>query len=301
MKTFQQLKAELDANKKQNLYVFTGDEREVLRLYIKRVDPQAKTVESLESLRKQLRSKGLFSTGTKTFVMHNNKEIQDMKVSDIQTLIGSNTLILVFDAVDKRKKFFKDSESFMTVFEKFTEQQLASIVKKRLKLSDELCELVAKSSNNDVSRLEFEIDKLERLDIELSKAVIQELITAPLEYRIFDMIDSVAKRQVQRAFALYHDLIELKESPIKIVSLLYTKFKQVFLVQSYFSLQNAELAGKTGLTFYQVNFARELAGNFTNDRLIQILKSIQETEVHMKTGQVDIQLGMDMLLVDILY
>jgi DNA polymerase III subunit delta len=300
VKSFQQLKSELDAGQLQNLYIFTGDEKEVLRRYIKRVDENAQTVESVSSLWKHLSSKGLFNKGDKTFVLYNDKEITEMKVKEIVRFVGSHTLILVFDSIDKRKTFFKQSESFITVFEKFNEQQLSSIVQSKLKTSDELSQVIAKYSNNEVSRLELEIDKLKHLDAEITLELVNELISAPIEDRIFEMIDSVAKKQKVRAFDLFYDLMEMKESPIKIVSLLYSKFKQVFLVQSYFSLNNAELAGRTGLTFYQVNFARDLAGNFSNDKLIHILKNIQQTEVEMKTGQVDINLGMNALLVEIL-
>lgn len=303
MKSFAQLKAELDVGQLQNFYIFTGEEREVLRKYIKRIDSNAQTIDTVESLWKQVSSKGLFSKGDKTFVLYNNKEILEMKVKEIVKFIGSYTLILVFDTIDKRKTFFKQADGFITEFQKFNEQQLSSIVKSRLpEVSDELAVVIAKYSNNEVSRLELELDKLNHLplSVKITLELVNELMTAPLDDRIFEMIDSVAKKQVKKAFDLYTDLIELKESPIKIISILYTKFKQVFLVQSYYNLPNAELAGRTGLTFYQVNFARELAGNFTNERLLQILKRIQETEVHMKTGQIDIQLGMDALLVEIM-
>lgn len=324
MKPFKQLKKELDNGKIQNFYVFTGEEREVMRKYIKRIDAKAMKILTVEILWKNLFSKGLFSTEDRTYVMHNNKEIMSMDVKDIVKAVGSHTLILVYDSIDKRTKFSKNIDSFTTIFEKFTTGQLAGIVQQRFPdISDPLAIMIAKYSNNEISRLEFELDKLQQWTeaVEFEKRIpisetefveqdfpnhtitarlIRNLMTFPLEDRIFEMIDAVGKNIPKRAFLLYNELLEMKESPIKIVSLLYTKFKQVFLVQSYYKMDTNALMEQTGLTYYQVNFARELAGKYSNKRLVQILKQIQSTEVKMKTGQVDIILGMDTLLIDIM-
>jgi DNA polymerase III delta subunit len=114
------------------------------------------------------------------------------------------------------------------------------------------------------------------------------------------MIDLVAKKKKDGVFNLYYDLIELKTSPIQILGLLYTKLKHIFLVQSYFNLQNSDVAGKTGLTFFQVNMARGLVGAFTVEELLDFMQKTQKVEVDIKTGQVDQFVGMENLLVEIL-
>src|SRR5690606_25729716 len=130
-------------------------------------------------------------------------------------------------------------------------------------------------------------DKLKRLETEITEDILKDTVFQPPEDRIFDRIDAVASRKAPLAVSLYDDLRELGESPIKLVSLLYTKFKQVYLVQTYYKMTNIEIAGKTGMSPYQVNYARDLCGNFALDRLVRILRNIQEMEVRMKTGQVD--------------
>lgn len=303
MKSFAQLKNELDAGKLQNFYVFTGKEKEVMRKYIKRIGPDAKTIETLDSLWKNMFNTGLFSTGDKTFVMYNNKEIMELDLKEIVRSVGSHTLILVYDSIDKRTKFFKKVSPFITEFEKFTSEQLAGIVQKRFPdIPDLLAQLIAQYSNNEVGRLELELDKLDNLPegTKINILLVRSIMTMPAEDKIFEMIDSVAKKDIRKSVMLYEDLLELKESPIKIVSLLYTKFKQVFLVQSYKHLSNSDISKQTGIGVYPINFARDLIGHFSDEQLVQIMQKIQQTEVAMKTGQIDIQMGMDTLLIDIL-
>jgi DNA polymerase III subunit delta len=146
----------------------------------------------------------------------------------------------------------------------------------------------------------MEVDKLKRTGKEISFELVNELIMPTPEDKIFEMVDSLLTKKRERAFELFRDLKELKESPIKMVSILYTKIKQVLQVQMYADLPNAELAGRTGLTFYQVNKTRDVIGKFTLDELAKMLMMVQETEVKMKTGQVDIDLGMEFLMLKIL-
>lgn len=300
---FSDLKKLLDSGQKQNFYIFTGDEREVMRQYIKRVDPNAQTVKSFSELWKQLTSGGLFHTD-KTLVLYNDKEITERDwgkgAFQLVKAIGSNTVILVCDKIDGRVGFFKQATNFIVDFNKFTEEQLIGYIQGRLDVDDDTAILLARSCDNEIARIDNEIHKLSHVDGAISYELVSELVTPPAEDRIFDMIDFVVKRQPKQAFELYQDLIELKESPIKIISLLYTKFKHLIQVQSMFNLSNVDLAAKTGLTFYQIQRTRELVGEFTIDELVNFLRATQQMETDMKTGMVDINAGMEHLLVEIL-
>jgi DNA polymerase-3 subunit delta len=116
------------------------------------------------------------------------------------------------------------------------------------------------------------------------------------------MVDAIVKGNEYRTYELYTDLIELKESPIKMVSLLFTKFKQLIQVASMQGSQANEISGRTGMTFYQVKMAQELLPYcpYNDEQLLEILLAVQQLEMDMKTGKVDQFLGMETLLMDIL-
>lgn len=299
MTTFQKLKAELDKGQKNKLYIFTGEEREVLHQYIKRIDSNVKKVSCVKQLWNILSSKNLFSK-VGTYLIENDKDILQLDLNQLLKKIGDNTLIIVVDSIDNRMKFFKQAKPYIVNFDKFNERQLVGYIQSKIDIDSRLAHILAIYCNNEVSRIDNEIHKLSHVNQDITLELINLLVVPTVEDRVFDMVDAVAKQEKEKVFQLYADLMELRESPIKLVSLLYSKFKQIFLVQSYLDLPNHELCAKTGLTFYQVNFARELSGRLSLNRILDILMSIQKTEVEMKTGQIDIELGMDNLLIEIL-
>lgn len=300
MTDFQAIRKELEQGIIRPFYIFTGEEKEVMRQYALKMGHLTKAT-SFQSIVPQLTSKSLFAI-RRTFLIENDKTIFDYELSDVIGLMtkSNNSLILKYDTIDGRIGWFKKAKANIIEFNKFDEHSLKSYVQKRIDVSDEIAIILARYCNNEVSRLDNEIHKLKHLDQEITLNVVNDLVTPPLDDRIFEMINCVAKRNGTTTFELYSDLIELGESPIKIVSLLYTKFKQILIVQSLFNSSNAEIAGKSGLNFYQVNYARELCGQFTSDRLVTIIQTVFRCEVAMKTGKLDPKLSMDRLLIDIL-
>lgn len=296
---FSQLKQELDAGKIRNLYLFTGEERDVLNKYIKRISPHPVVTKDFKSIMSHLSTKGLFDQ-RKTYVIENDKSVALFDIPTLQRLAGKNTIILLFDEIDKRVSFFKKADSITVNFAKFSEGQLVGLVQKYLNIDDQTAAIIARYCGNDVSRVENECHKLVHLDKPVTPQVISELIQPPLEDRIFDMVDYVVRRDAVSVFRIYNDLLELKESPIKIVSLLYTKFKQIFLVQSHYNLDNASIIAKSGLTSYQVQKTREFAGMFDLESLLAVIQAIQKAEVSMKTGEMNIEIAMDHLFLGIL-
>lgn len=296
---FSELKEELDAGKVRPLYIFTGPEKEVMLKYVKRIDAKPNRSKTLEEIIPRMTTRNLF-TAASTFIVEDDKGASEKDVSEILSVLKGNTLILIYSDIDKRKKLFKSAADYIVEFEKFTDAQLVWYVQKTLDVSDHLAGMIARYSGNDVARIDNECHKLQMLGAEVTEELVKELIYPPVEDRIFDMVDFLAKKQRHQVFGLYYDLIELKTSPIQIVGLLYTKFKQIFLVQSHFTLQNNMIAGKTGLTFFQVNLARNLVGAFTVEELLEFMAKIQQIEVDIKTGKIDQNVGMEALLVDIL-
>jgi DNA polymerase-3 subunit delta len=159
---------------------------------------------------------------------------------------------------------------------------------------------LAKMCNNDVARLESEIDKLRHADKEITEDLIYDLVMKEPEDVIFDMIKAVVKGQKKLAFDLYEDLKERRESPIKIISLLYTQFKLTLLIQCYSKLDNKEIAEKIGINAGRIYYMKELIGAFSLEELKDTLVEIQETEVMIKTGKLDQHTALEKLLLSIL-
>jgi DNA polymerase-3 subunit delta len=129
--------------------------------------------------------------------------------------------------------------------------------------------------------------------------LIDKLITPSPEDYVFEMIKAIAMKKALVTYAIYEDLKALKESPIKIISLLYTQFKHMIQVQGYANMANRDICAKTGLVFWQVDKAKEVLGYFSTPELVEILLKIQRCEVDIKTGNIETDLAFDKLLLDI--
>lgn len=288
------------AGKLPNLLWFTGEERGLMRTYLKELD--AKLVEDIDKLPALMLSGSLLKK-QQTFYVQDNKKILSWDPNDLKKLTSTNRLIIVTSTIDKRSKVAKVFSRDTVEFTKRSTEELASLVLKELPQLDQGCaNILVHCCENDLSRLHLEVHKLKHLSEEtvITFELLTELVTPPLEDAIFEMVDCIAFKRKLDSYEIYRDLIELGESPIKIVSLLYTKFKQIFLVQSLAGEDNQTVAGKTGLTFWQVKKAREVMGRFSDWRLIEILKDVQGAEINMKTGAVEIELAMEDLLIRIL-
>lgn len=298
---FQVLREQLDKGQKQNFYILTGEEKEVMRQYIKRISPVILEVESYENVKPRLNSVSLFSNFDNTYVIYNDKTVQEYEVKDIVRTIGSDILVLVYDKIDNRVNFFKKASSFIYEFPKFSEKQLVGYIQGRVDISSELAELLALYCNNEVARIDNELHKLRHAQATISRELLDELVTPPPTDAVFTMADLVAKNSIQEAFNYYDDLVRLNESPISMLAVLYMKFKQVFLVQSQAHLSNEEIAAKTGLNQWVIHNTRDCLNRYTLEQLINILKLIQQTEMNMKTGKEDIKVGFTHLLIKLLW
>lgn len=294
--------------KSNHFYILTGEEKALIQMFIKKTDENAVLASSFSSINAKLRSRGLFNKSA-TYVIHNDKELLGMTADEIISKLGDNGLILIYDTVDKRTKLMKSATKYIIEYKKMNDSDAAKVVMKTFKdndvmITEPLAAMIAQRCSNDYYRMENECDKLINL-CEVKGAIVaedvKELIVAPLEDKIFDMLDSIMKRDARRTYAMYKDLIEMKESPIKVISVLYTKVKQVFLVQAYGeSMNDAQVAEKAGMTPWQIKFTKPLTNYFSLEQMLIMLKHIQSTEVDMKTGKIPIEIGMDNLLLSIL-
>lgn len=292
---FQQLKKELDEGKKRNFYLFTGEERAVLHKYIKRIGGKS-IVESksFTDLLPQLQSKGLFGK-VSTYVVYNDKDVLEVDCGKVLKACGKNTVILVYDSIDNRKKFFKQMKDHMVHFERFTDDQLVSFILSQFEMSENEAYLFVQYCGKDVARIENEVHKFKHLGQEVTTELIKEMIAPPVEDKIFEMLDAIVLRKRLIAYRLLADLYELKESPIKIISVLYMKFRQLYIIQSMCGRNDYEIAEKTDLNPYVVKMNRPLVGKFSNEEILEALRMTQTLEVEVKTGKVEMFAGLDNL------
>lgn len=299
MKTQDKLKTELTKKKRNSLYILVGEERRMKQIYTKRIGDNVKPIKNSQALLRELSSNSLFHTKS-VFVLDNDKTAADLDFAKFFTMIKDNIVVMMFDSIDVRKKFFKDAEDYMYEFKKQSEETVAKYVKSLVEISDDLALLIANRCGCDASRVELEVDKLQMMKQPITIELVDQLVVPPIEDVVFDMIKAVAIKKPMYVYSLYEDLKAMKESPVKLVSLLYNQFKQMIQVQGYGGMANRDICAATGLMFWQVDKAKEVLGYFSIQELVDNLLKIQQCEIDIKSGSIETDLAFDLLLLQIL-
>ena len=113
----------------------------------------------------------------------------------------------------------------------------------------------------------------------------------------FEFIEKVLKRDIEAVYDLRKKLIQIGESNIKLLSLLYTNFKTILLIQS---CKSNDVCKTTGLQYYQVKYNQDKLNYYTIRELVYVLKLIHKIESGIKTGKIDEQISIDYLLINII-
>ncbi len=90
----------------------------------------------------------------------------------------------------------------------------------------------------------------------------------------------------------------INENPLGLISLLYSNFKSMLIIQSI--EPGANISQRSGLTPWQIKLAKEKGNNYSIIELVSIIKIIRETEKGIKTGLMESDKAIDYILVSIL-
>lgn len=293
---FIDFKKQIDDNELFNFYILAGEERGMINLYLSKLDYIV--VDSFQSIVSRL-SSGLFNTESKIYVIRQDKEIIKEDFNKVKNLVKDNTVILVYDKIDKRKKFFKDAKLYTVIFDKLEAGDLIALVQKELDVDDDLALYIIKKCGRDVQKIMSECEKLSYVESDLTYELLDKVISANLEYQIFDLMNSLLRKSAGEVFT-YYDLLK-DEDDLKIINLLYGSIKKAFLVKSYESLSNTEITQKTGLSKGQVYMIKK--HNINGLSLVEMLHSLKELfemDYRTKYGQISPDLCLQNLFINIL-
>lgn len=308
-----ELKEQLVKKTLQPLYIFTGEEIAIMNIYIdkiaKIVGSKAKRVDSIASIFGKLQNQS-FINKPSCYVIRDDKEyLAEEKIWNSLNnglVQGDNIIILVYTNLDKRSKFYKHHTDMFTEFEKLIPEVLAKYIKKEIGLNVKKGVQFAELCDCNYSRILLECDKLKHLaaarncDIDMAYEIALKdklIYTAPKDV-IFELIDAICKRQINRSYTLLEELMAVSESPLGIISLLYTNFRSMLLVQS--AGEGAEITKRTGLTPWQVKLAKEKGVHYNIGELVKYLRLIRETEKGIKTGAIEQSMSLHYIIANVL-
>ena len=289
-------------------YIFAGDEIEVQRIYINKIaevlDYEVVRADSIADVWNRIVTPTLFDKPC-VYVVRDDKDLiqnETLQRQIEQNRLNANVIINLITVVDKRTKWYKSNSDKIVLFERLSTEVLLKYVQRLTTLNKRNCERFIAICENDYARILLEIDKIKRFndenhDLAFEQLVEEGAIYVPAKDAIFDLVDAILKRQIDRVYDLLDQCYAVGEANMVILSVLYNNAKQVLQVQA---CESSDVAKTTGLTGWQIKCAKDKVNYYSDTELFNILKLIQKTQKGIITGQIEDSLSVEYLLVNIL-
>ncbi len=161
---------------------------------------------------------------------------------------------------------------------------------------------LATITGNDLRRADNELIKLvsyvnqERPITEDDVALLTPYVA---EARLFDMVDALAEGRANAALHMLHRLLMEKDNdPFKLYGMIVRQFRLLLTVKEYLVAGGApkQMAGALGMKPFVADKTARQARAFTLAQLEQIYRSLLDYDIRMKTGRIEPQLALDLLV-----
>lgn len=294
-----------------NVYIFTGDEIKVMNIYIKQIaDAQSRKIirkDSVAEIFKTLKISKLTKDSNVYVILDDFDFLKQEKYwEQLMTATKEHTIILVYSNIDKRGKFYKSYKDLICEFEKLSEVILAKYVQKEIDLSTENAKELALICDNSYNRLLMEADKLKHLmtvfnlsaNQAYEKMINEELIHNTKTELVFKLADSICKREIGTTLEYLNHLDIVKDSPIALLSLIYTNIKAMLLVSV--CPREDKISEVTGLTGWQIKMAYEKGNNYSPTELLNVMSEIKFVDEAIKIGKIEPQYAIPYLVAQVM-
>ena len=310
-----ELKAKIKSNTVPNFLIFTGDEWAVQKIYIQQIamrDMEIRRIDSVTDIIPKLKSKSFTVKSRILYTVRDDKSLMSNEKlwGKLEKLLRNNILILLITKPDKRTKFYNQYKSSFIEFKPLNEASLKKYVQQEIDLSDKNCEKLIKVCEGNYGRILLEIDKIRcyvinaeqnGYDIKYDEGFNQLLedgtIYQPPADAIFDFVDAVLDRKVQKAYELYENCKGVGEGTLPLLSVLFNNAKAVLQVQTCIS---KDIAKSTGLTGWQIMNAKKHLDAYYPEELQDLLHLITACEQGIKKGTIEEQFVIDYILANTL-
>ncbi len=253
----------------------------------------------------------------------------DAVIDTLQTLpMGSQKKIVLLKNVTKLSEDFKKKliaylknpvlSSCLVIFDFFNkfdfiisekvsakrldEKSLAEIIEKEITDSGKLIkkdavELLISYCCDYYSLIHNELQKLKSCNRDVMETRdIENMVTREVEYTVFELTEALSKKDADKAVSL----LNLMDKDTKTFSLIANHFRRLFFV-SISKESDADLSKLLGVKEFAVVKARQLAKNFSKIQLKNIYELLDDVDLYIKNGQMQIENALYYLIFGILY
>lgn len=189
-------------------------------------------------------------------------------------------------------------------FELLEGQRLKNWIKKELeklsaKADPQAIEKLINFVGSDLWQFSNEIKKLDTFKkgkkIELRD--VELLVKPKIETDIFKTIDAISLKNKKLAINLIHKHLQIGDNPLYLLSMINFQFRNIFEVKDL--MEKKKPLALSSLHPYLIKKSSQQARKFTLPELKKIYRKLFEVDYKIKTGKIEPQLGLDLLITEI--
>lgn len=211
----------------------------------------------------------------------------------IDSISDSTNVVVVDTKPDKRSVYFKAISKLKNAkyFGALTPQQLVNWIKERAKelggnIDNTAVSLLIDRVGNDQWQLDQELQKLTNFNSRINKESIEQLVVPNLSQSAFMMIDAIFRKDTKKAASIYENLIVQGEADQMILGAITYQYRILVLAKDNLGKGN-DWQKELGVSPYAVTKAQNLIKNIEMEQLRSAYQSIIDTDMAIKTGELN--------------
>jgi len=235
----------------------------------------------------------------------------DAFISLLEEMPETTLIIMIEKSVDKKTKLYKAVVKYgyaCDLSELTGQNRIDFVVREFYKygkgVTASVAAYFAENVGGDLYNLMNEADKVASYAGErdhITKADIDEVCIMQTENRIFDLIGEISAKRGERVMGICADLMYLKESPMRILRLLANEYLRL---ATLIELKNkgmsvSSIAQETKSPDWLVKKRLNLISGMDSKMIRHAVELIGETEQGIKSGDIDMQMGLEIMLADL--
>ena len=246
-----------------------------------------------------VKNSGLFASGRKNDSAYSAQRLLDISQTGI--------IVFVEENVDKRSAVYKAVTRVGRAIEfmRPSESELAAWIGRELKAYGVSIEkgtavYLSRIASLGMEQIQQEIKKLGAYCADKKEVIIQDIddiCTKSLELKVFGLVDALAGKNTDKALEIFENLMEVKESPIRVLSLIARQFRLILQCSQMKNRAARDIAAAIGVQPFVVQECTKQGANFDKETLIQAMKDCLEADIKIKTGQLADTLALEGIIV----
>ncbi len=241
-----------------------------------------------------------------------NIEFKEKFLKDIERFKDSESIVLFYEGknIPKNLSLFKALNKNVECqnFEFLKGEKLKHWAKKEIEKYGKKIESNALSKlvgyiDNDLWRFSNEIKKIVNYQKkELIRLEDVDLLVKPsIEPQIFKTIDALSLRDKSNALCLIHQHLENGDHPLYLLTMINYQFRNLLTIKDLLDKHNDYnmILEKAKLSPFVVRKSYNQAGKFAFQELKKIYQKIFQADFKIKTGRIDPETALDLLITEI--